>query len=354
MDTVRSFLFGWSSHLGFDLLDRLDLDLDVHAVADHHAAGLEHLVPGEPEVLPIDRRLRREPGALVAPRVLGPARVLHVEGDFAQRPANREVADHAQPAVAQALRALALEGQLRMALDVQEVRRLQVRVTVGEGWSLADTTVAFAGGFQLFLLPMVLFFACVVVFAGVTRRDVRHRTLHHYLLCPVRREVLLAGRFAAGTAIAFAFVGAGTVVAYALAHLQLLGAERFAVERFFTAGPGLAHLGVYLAVVLLGAVGYGAVFTALGHFVRNPIVPVIAVAGWESLTPWLPPGLKAITVYHYLRGLCPVPIAEGPFALLGEPPAPWLAVLGLLLLAAALLALAGWKLRRSEIDYGDE
>jgi hypothetical protein len=144
------------------------------------------------------------------------------------------------------------------------------------------------------------------------------------------------------------------VVAYALAHLQLLGAERFAVERFFTAGPGLAHLGVYLAVVLLGAVGYGAVFTALGHFVRNPIVPVIAVAGWESLTPWLPPGLKAITVYHYLRGLCPVPIAEGPFALLGEPPAPWLAVLGLLLLAAALLALAGWKLRRSEIDYGDE
>lgn len=229
-----------------------------------------------------------------------------------------------------------------------------LRAAFGEGWSLADTVGRFAIGFQGFVLPMVLFFACVVVFAGVARRDVRQRTRHHYLLCPVRREVLLAGRFAAGVAVAFAFLGAGTVLAYALAYLQLLGTERFAVERFFGAGPGLSHLGVYLAVVLLGAIGYGAVFTALGLYVRNPIVPVIAVAGWESLTPWFPPGLKAITIYHYLRGLCPVPIAEGPFALLGEPPAPWLAVLGLLLLAAALLALAGWKLRRIEIDYGDE
>lgn len=229
-----------------------------------------------------------------------------------------------------------------------------VRTAVGGGPALADTTGIFAGLFQGFVLPLALFFACVVVFTGIVRRDVRQRTLHHYLLCPVRREVLLGGRFAAGVAVSFAFLGAGVVVAYALAHLQLLGIERFAVEQFFTAGPGLGHLGAYLAVALLGCVGYGAVFTALGLFVRNPIVPVIAVAGWESLTPWLPPGLKAITIYHYLRALCPVPIDEGPFALLGEPPSPWLGVLGLLAVAAALLALAGWKLRRLEIDYGDE
>jgi len=229
-----------------------------------------------------------------------------------------------------------------------------VRGAVGRGPALADTAGVFAGLYQGFVLPLVLFFACVVVFTSVVRRDVRQRTLHHYLLCPVRREVLLGGRFAAGVAVAFAFLGAGTALAYALAHVQLLGSERFAVERFFGAGPGFSHLGVYLAVALLGCVGYGAVFTAFGLFVRNPIMPVLAVAGWETLTPWLPPGLKAITIYHYLRGLCPVPVAEGPFALLGEPPSPWLAVLGLLVLAAALLALAGWKLRRIEIDYGEE
>lgn len=230
-----------------------------------------------------------------------------------------------------------------------------VRAAFGDGPDLAGTTTVFAGLYQGFVLPLVLFFACVVVFTSAMRRDVRQRTFHHYLLCPLRREVLLAGRFAAGVLVAFAFLAAGVVVAFALAHLQLLGTEqRFAVQGFFTAGPGFGHLTAYLAVTLLGCVGYGAVFTALGLHVKNPIVPVIAVAGWEALTPFLPPGLKAITIYHYLRGLCPVPIDEGPFAILAEPPSPWTAVPGLLLVAAALLALAARKLRRIEIDYGDE
>jgi len=258
--------------------------------------------------------------------------------------------------VGQQLRGLGALGLAILALlpSLPWVIAWAVRTAVGGGPALADTTGVFAGLFQGFVLPLALFFACVVVFTGIVRRDVRQRTLHHYLLCPLRREVLLGGRFAAGVAVAFAFLGAGTVLAYALAYLQLLGSERFAVEQFFSAGPGIAHLAAYLAVALLGCIGYGAVFTALGLYVRNPIVPVIAVAGWEALTPWLPPGLKAITIYHYLRALCPVPIDEGPFALLGEPPSPWLGVLGLLAMAAALLALAGWKLRRLEIDYGDE
>ncbi len=229
-----------------------------------------------------------------------------------------------------------------------------VRLAMGRGPELAETTGIFAGLFQGFELPMVLFFGCVVVFTGVARRDLRQRTLHHYLLCPVRREVLLAGRFAAGVAVSSAFLAAGTVLAYALAFGQLAGAEGFALRDFFTAGPGLGHLAAYLAVVLLGCVGYGAVFTALGLYVRNPILPVIGVLGWEALTPFLPPGLKAITIYHYLRGLCPVPVAEGPFALLAEPPSPWLAVPGLLAVCAVLLALAAGRMRRLEIDYGDE
>ena len=43
-------------HLRFHLLHRLDLGFDLHAIADHHAAGFEHLVPREPEILAIDRK----------------------------------------------------------------------------------------------------------------------------------------------------------------------------------------------------------------------------------------------------------------------------------------------------------
>lgn len=273
---------------------------------------------------------------------------------FARRAGQAAVAFQIE--VGQQLRGLGTVGLVLLALlpSLPWAVAWVVRATMGGGPSLADTTTVYAGLFLGFVLPLVLFFACVVVFTGVARRDVRLRTLHHYLLCPLRREVLLAGRFAAGVAISFAFLGAGTVLAYLLAYGQLLGVERFAVEHFFAAGPGIAHLATYLAVALLGCVGYGAVFTALGLYLKNPIVPVIAVAGWEALTPFLPPGLKAITIYHYLRALCPVPVAEGPFELLAEPPSPGLAILGLLVLAAVLLALAARRLKTFEIDYGEE
>ena len=55
----------------------------VDALAHGQAAGLEHLVPGQPEVLAVDRRLGRERRPLVAPRVLQLAELLHLELDLA-------------------------------------------------------------------------------------------------------------------------------------------------------------------------------------------------------------------------------------------------------------------------------
>jgi hypothetical protein len=39
---------------------------------------------------------------------------------------------------------------------------------------------------------------------------------------------------------------------------------------------------------------------------------------------------------------------------IAEPTSPWLAIPGLLLVAAVLLALAAWKVRRMEIAYEGE
>src|SRR5262245_29100995 len=88
-------------------LHRLHVELDVDALADQHAAGLEHLVPGEPELLAIDRRLRDEARALVAPRVGAAAAVLDVEHDLADDVANAEDAGHAIALVGHALDARA-------------------------------------------------------------------------------------------------------------------------------------------------------------------------------------------------------------------------------------------------------
>jgi hypothetical protein len=68
----------------------------------------------------------------------------------------------------------------------------------------------------------------------------------------------------------------------------------------------------------------------------------------------LPPLLKKVTVFHYLQSLCPVPVSDGPLALLADAPSPWAAIPGLLVFAAALVALSAWKIRRMEIRYEAE
>lgn len=220
--------------------------------------------------------------------------------------------------------------------------------------ALAFATLNFAHVFQGFAVPMVIFFGCVVVFTGLVRREQRERTLHHLLLTPVRREVLLAGKYAAGLTASFALFGGGVLAAFALAYVPFLGADPQGLQRFFLAGPGWSHLAAYLAVTFLACLGYGAVFLALGLVFRSPIVPALAVLGWEAIHGLLPPLLKKLSVFEYLHALFPVPVAAGPFALLAEDPSPGVAIAGLLLLAATLVALSVVRFRRIELQYGEE
>ena len=78
-------------------------------------------------------------------------------------------------------------------------------------------------------------------------------------------------------------------------------------------------------------------------------MPALAVFGWEGIHFLLPPLLKQISVIHYLQSLCPVPVSEGPLAILSDAPAPWVSVLGLSPWPLVLVAVSAWKIRRMEI-----
>ena len=52
-----------------------------------------------------------------------------------------------------------------------------------------------------------------------------------------------------------------------------------------------------------------------------------------------------------LRELTPVPISEGPFALLAEPTPAWLATSQLLLYAAIVFSAAALAVSRMQINY---
>jgi hypothetical protein len=51
--------------------------------------------------------------------------------------------------------------------------------------------------------------------------------------------------------------------------------------------------------------------------------------------------------------MTPVPIAEGPFALLAEPVPAWQAVLKMVVYATVAVSLAAWAASRQDLNYGE-
>ena len=164
----------------------------------------------------------------------------------------------------------------------------------------------------------------------------------------MRREVLAAGKYLTGLIVSVLLFGASTALSFLLTYLPN---DRGAATRFFLHGPGFAHLGAYLLVTALACLGYGAVFLTFGFFAKSPAIPAVVVFGWEAMNFLLPPLLKKVSVIHYLLSLCPVPVSQGPLAVLADPTSPWVAIPGLFALTAVLLALSALRVRRMEISY---
>lgn len=214
---------------------------------------------------------------------------------------------------------------------------------------VTEATQFFSILYQIYALRVALFLACVAVFGNMIRREVLDRTLHYYFLTPMRRELLVLAKYLTGLAITVPLFLLSTLVAFAISYLPHDG-----VQEFLFRGPGLGHLGSYLLVTVLGCIGYGAVFLLFGSLFKSPAIPALAVMGWEGIHFLLPPLLKKISVIHYLQSLCPVPMSEGPFAILADAPSPWISIPGLLILAVLLVGIAGWKIRGMEVMYEEE
>jgi len=201
------------------------------------------------------------------------------------------------------------------------------------------------------ILRTVVFFGCAWIFMNLFRGEIVDRSLHYYFLSSVRREVLVTGKYLSGLLTSIVLFTTVTVVSMLLVFFSHNPA---ASSRFFLDGAGLGQLFWYVAITILACVGYGAFFLVVGLFFRNPIIPALLLYGWEWINFLLPPLLKKISVIHYLNSLVPVPVSEGPFAVVAEPTPAWISIPGLLIVTALVLIAAGTRIRRMEIRYGSD
>jgi ABC-type transport system involved in multi-copper enzyme maturation permease subunit len=224
--------------------------------------------------------------------------------------------------------------------------------------NLTKDSAIFATVFQFFYLRLAVFFGCVGIFTNLFRGEMLDKSLHFYLLAPMRREILLAGKYLAGLSAAVAIFCAGTALQIAALSWHFEPGQVAA----YLHGTGWHDMAAYLGVTALACAGYGTIFLAAGLLFRNPILPATVVMLWEGINIFLPAALKKISVIFYLQALCPVvaaPESDTPALLRllissAQFPPAWLAIVGLTVVMLVVLAVAAARARRLEINYGTE
>lgn len=225
------------------------------------------------------------------------------------------------------------------------------------GDTLGQDIQILAGIFQFFYLRVAIFFGCVGIFSNLFRGEMMDKSLHYYLLAPVRREVLVAGKFISGLTAAIVIFGGSTLLMFP-AMFWHHGHDLMSAYMF--AGPGMSHLASYFAAAVLACVGYGSLFLASGVLFRNPLIPAAGLLIWESINGFLPALLKKISIIYWLQSICPIPMPApkgttgiASLLVIDIDPAPThLAVINLLLIAAFVVVWAAIRAQKLEISYG--
>jgi ABC-type transport system involved in multi-copper enzyme maturation permease subunit len=219
--------------------------------------------------------------------------------------------------------------------------------------SLEEERIALAVCVQLFYVRCGIFFGCLGLAMRLIRGEVAEKTVHYPLLAPVRRELLVVGKFLAATVSAVVLFGGGVLTCFALMYGHFEAGRAFA-----SGGEGLAQLGGYLLVTVLASLGYLSVLLLLSLVFKNPIVPAAILVVWEGINGFLPAWLKHLSVIFYLKPLFPVQLPgrgfELFFGVMTELLSPPVAVTGLLLFSALALAVSCWRVRQLEVSYSSD
>jgi ABC-type transport system involved in multi-copper enzyme maturation permease subunit len=249
------------------------------------------------------------------------------------------------------------DGAHDLYLEVVDGKVVSIRL--GEGYNLPQDSAVFAGVFQFFYLRLAIFFGCLGIFMNLFRGEILDKSLHFYFLAPIRREVLMVGKFLAGLLATCVIFVTSELLQIIVFTAQFSPNAR---QLYFYQNHGLEQAAAYLGVTVLACLGYGAFFLAAGMLFRNPILPAAAILVWEGVNPFLPALLKKFSVIYYLKSLCPVdiPTATGTPPLLSllvsnpDPVSAPVAILGIVTVALLVLYVSSFQARRMEINYTSE
>ena len=98
-------------------------------------------------------------------------------------------------------------------------------------------------------LGAVVFLGSAAIFTALFRGEILGCSMHYYLLSPVRRELIVLGKYLAGLVTAWILFGGATLISYLMIYISF-GSEQLGAD--ISGDVFLPQLFSYLGISLLG------------------------------------------------------------------------------------------------------
>ena len=202
-------------------------------------------------------------------------------------------------------------------------------------WEMRDllANAIFIGLFSSTLLPL----ASLVLSTAALGDEVEDKTLQYLMLKPVSRVRIVVEKFL-GTLLITVPISWGALLAVWL----VLSWGRLDVTQDM--------VWPMLVASLAGIAGFGALFMLISLFVQRAlIVGVFYVFVWEATLSQFLPGIRTISVRHYMQSIF-VRMLDDPAVTLDGVSQLSTATITVVAIVAVSLALAAWRLRRMNLE----
>jgi ABC-2 type transport system permease protein len=194
-----------------------------------------------------------------------------------------------------------------------------------------------AGIFQEFIAPTLLPIVTLILATNALGNEVEDRTMVYLVLKPISRARIVLEKFAAVSLTATLLLWEGTLLAYLIAMRG-------------DAGDNVDQLLAIFLAQLVGVLGYGALFMAVSLIVpRALLAGLIYALLWESLFGRFIPGVRLISVRHYIQSIY-VRAIDNPAITLDEAMNVFPAMIVIACLVVAALAVATWRLKTMNLE----
>jgi len=172
----------------------------------------------------------------------------------------------------------------------------------GASQTLNQLLLVFANVFELYFLRLAIFFGCAGIFTNLFRGEMLDKSLHFYLLSPVPRPVIVAGKYVAGLLATAVIFSVSTALQF---YAMFRGFDGEVVHEYLQSN-GWSQIAAYMGVSMLACAAYGSIFLAAGLVAKNPTTIAALLLLWESVNAFIPGNLKMASIVFYLQSLCPI------------------------------------------------